>query len=403
MYWLAVFLLAVHLLNPISLRGSEQSAAVITDLGTKPEFGKQITFQVRIQPVNTVQKLLVYITPQAQPTVWQEIPLDKANAKGEIAEQVDVRQLALYPFSKVAYHYEATLLDGSKVETDPVSFSYDDDRFTWKGTGSGIFEVHWYSDDATLGQMIINAAQKGLSNAQGLLKIDPPTLVRIYAYTSSRDLQSALQMTNRPWIAGHATPELSLILISVPSGPEKKLEIERQVPHEIMHILQYQVTGQSYQKQPMWLMEGMASVAELYTNPEYRTMLQSAAKSNNLIPLRTLCAAFPNDAAGTSQAYAQSESFVRFLYTKYGAPGLQKLIAQYQDGLGCEEGFAAAMGSSLNQLEYRWQQEALGINLGGLVLSNLSPYLLLGLLLLVPAALAIYPFRKKAARKGNVS
>jgi hypothetical protein len=164
-----------------------------------------------------------------------------------------------------------------------------------------------------------------------------------------------------------------------------------------MHVLQYQVMGANFTSQPIWLVEGMASLVEVYPNPEYRIVLENTIESGNLIPMRSLCSTFPRDAGGAFQAYAQSESFVRFLYTKYGGSGLRNLINQYQNGLGCEEGFSAALEVPLSQAEYRWQQEALGLNMGGLVFSNLSPYLLIGLLLLLPAALAFFPYREKTA------
>lgn len=384
MHGLAVLILLVQLLLPFTKTPPE-----IKDLGVEPTFGEQIAFRVQVQPLDAVRELLVYITPEGQPTVWQSIDLAAADSRGRVTQQVDVRQLSLYPFSRVSYRYEAVLLDGSKLPGAQGFFQYDDDRFDWQALESGVFEIHWYGD-ATLGQEMANITAEGLQSAQKILDVTPPAPVRIYAYTNARDLQSAMQMTDRPWVAGHASPEVGLVLISVPSGPEKRLELERQLPHEVMHILQYQVMGGGFANQPVWLVEGMASLAEIYPNPEYRSALESAAGAGSLVPFRSLCEAFPRDASGAFQAYAQSESFVRFLYARYGAQGLRTLIDQYNDGLGCAEGFTAALGVPLDQAERRWQQEALGVNVGGLVLSNLSPYLLLGLLVILPGAVVLF-------------
>jgi hypothetical protein len=165
--------------------------------------------------------------------------------------------------------------------------------------------------------------------------------------------------------------------------------------------LQYQVMGSNYFSQPVWLVEGMASLAELRPNPEYDRVLKEAAAAQQIIPFSSLCTTFPQDAGAAFQAYAQSESFVSFLQEKYGSSGLSSLIEQYKNNLGCSDGVKAVFGVSLDQLEYRWKQEALGINIGGLVLSNLSPYLLIALLLLLPAGLAFLPYRapKPAGRK----
>ena len=55
----------------------------------------------------------------------------------------------------------------------------------------------------------------------------------------------------------------------------------------------------------------------------------------------------------------------------------------YKDGVGCQEGFETAFNIPLSQLEYRWQQEALGVDAEWLALENLSPYFLLFLLLTI--------------------
>ncbi len=395
MHWLAALFVLLQLAMAAVPHPSAQPGVEITNLGATPEFGKQVTFRVRVQPLSQVRELLVYITPEGQSTVWQKLSLDQASPLGEIVQQVDVRQLTLFPFSKVNYRFEASLIDGQSISSQTLSFQYEDNRFPWQTLQSGLFEIHWYGDDSAQGQMIANIAAQGLQHGEELLAITPPTPLRIYAYASSADLQSALQLTNQPWVAGHATPELSLVLISVPSGPEKKLEMERQIPHEIMHILQYQLIGDGIQKQPTWLIEGMASLAELYPNPDYRTVLETAASSQSLIPFSTLCAPFPREASAAFQAYAQSDSFIRYIYNNYGATGLRKLIDAYQNGLGCEEGFNTALGMPLSQAEYHWQQEELGVHLEGLVLSNLSPYLVLSLLLILPAAAAFFPYRSR--------
>ena len=76
-----------------------------------------------------------------------------------------------------------------------------------------------------------------------------------------------------------------------------------------------------------------------------------------------------------------------------------KLMGQYQQGLGCAEGVSAAFGATLDQLEYRWKQESLGIDVGGLVLGNLAPYLILLLLLVLPVGLVFLP--RSSARQGG--
>ncbi|NLG99891.1 MAG: hypothetical protein GX491_21245 [Chloroflexi bacterium] len=394
MHWLAVLIILVNLALSGSSLSVSQETVEIEDLGVSYAFGETISFRAQVRPAAKVREVQVFITPEGQSTVWKTMDLQ---GDGAASVDIDVQQLAVLPFSSIEYRYEVVLEEDQILSSETFHFTYEDDRFNWQKASNDRFEVYWYGESSTLGQEILNISQLGLQQATNLLDASIEFPLRIYAYTSSEDLQTALKMKDRPWIAGHASPQHDMILISVPAGPEQKLELERQIPHEMMHLLQYQLVGERVQQQPVWLMEGMASLAELYPNPEYQRVLESIQDTQELLSIGSLCAAFPREAAGAFRAYAESESFTRFIYEKYGKSGLRALIERYDDGLGCEEGVSAALGVSLAQLEYRWRQEALGINASGLALSNLTPYLLVGLVVLIPAALALIPYHSKRA------
>lgn len=376
----------------------------ITDLDSHSVFNEKILFHVKVDGDMEVSEILVSFTPQGQPTRLKKMQIVQ---NGEAVYEAPVNQInidinaspvMLAPFTKINYQFEARLKDGSKLVSPEYSMVYEDTRFTWNSQTDGVFKVYWNDDDLTLGQEIINVAKAGLEKAQSILLVPPPIPIRIYAYRSSSDLQEALTVAGNTWVAGHASPDLGMILVSIPTGPEKNLELQRQIPHEIMHLLQYQVTGSDFSRQPLWLMEGMASLVETYPNPEYRRVLEDTSLSDNFLPIASLCSTFPGDAGPAFRAYAQSESFVRFLYTLYGNQGLRDLMNQYQNGLGCTEAVSATFGISLGQLEYRWKQEVLGLNAGEMAIRRLSPFLLLGLLILIPAGLSFFPFRRD--RKG---
>ncbi|MGE5251951.1 MAG: peptidase MA family metallohydrolase, partial [Bacteroidota bacterium] len=137
---------------------------------------------------------------------------------------------------------------------------------------------------------------------------------------------------------------------------------------------------------PAWLSEGIASFVEAYPKPDYASALASAARSGALIRFSELCASFPSDAGRAYLAYAQSQSFTRYLRDTYGSTGLAGLIRAYSDGLDCELGAARALGVPLSQLDTRWREATLGENAAGAALRNLAPYLIMmGLALAIPA------------------
>ena len=97
-------------------------------------------------------------------------------------------------------------------------------------------------------------------------------------------------------------------------------------------------------------------------------------------------------------AFAESQSFVRFLRDTYGSTGIVALTQAYADGLDCDLGATRAVGVPLNQLEMRWRETVLGQNVAGVAAQNLLPYLIiLGLTLIVPVwgAISIIVARRK--------
>jgi len=406
-HWLGIFVIIVMLAFPttgLTARPSAgetiphfepagQSPSVTVDnLGVDYTFGEELTFNVRIQSTEDIQTVMLFISPAGKDAIYKQVEPD---AVGEIHLKVDARELPLRPFTNNRFHLVITLKTGDQITSPAFTFRYEDTRFKWHSVTDSEFEIYWYERDSAFGQTILDVAHEGLKNAQDILPVAAPVPIRIFAYDSSEDLQFALKL-NQSWIVGHAAPDLGQMYIYIPKGDDQRLEIERQVPHEIMHFLQYNLAEEDMKKQPTWLMEGMASLAELYPNPEYQRVLEATAQKRQMLSMASLCSTFPREASGAFLAYAQSASFVRFIHQQYGSSGLKNLMQHYNNNLGCEEGVASALGVSLGQVEYRWQQETLGIDTGNLVLVNLSPYLFILLLLAIPFLVAFYPFNRQA-------
>jgi hypothetical protein len=184
------------------------------------------------------------------------------------------------------------------------------------------------------------------------------------------------------------------MVVSLPTVPEQRLEMERQIPHELMHIMLYQKLGTGYPTLPTWLNEGLASMAELYPNPDYIMLLQGAHDNQALLSIASLCNSIPRDASSAYLAYAESTSFTRFLHQRFGTSGLEQLITAYSDGLNCERGVHTAFGSSLSQLEMEWRQEVFQENIAYNAFNNLLPWLVLLIVIIgIPGVLILKGMR----------
>ena len=350
-----------------------QADVEFTNVAAFVEFGKSVTFQAVIASEIQVSSAILTINPQGSDPLLVPVVVDET---GGIVYQMDTSQNSLRAFTPVTYAYTLQLANGNSVTSPEYNFHYTDSRFAWLTLDSQPFEVNWYDRDIAFGSLVLTTAVSGLDAATNILPLKPNDVIRVYVYSSPADMKAALSV-NQPWVAGQSSPDLGVIVLSIPNGPEERLELERQLPHEMMHVLLFQLIGDKYINLPVWLVEGLASVTELYPNPEYTRVLSQAAAEDKLLGIESLCSRFPNDASGAYLAYAESASFVRFLHTTYGSSALRWLVEQYQNGLGCEEGLETALGSSITQLEYRWKQEELRLDPESLIFRNLLPYLLL--------------------------
>lgn len=296
----------------------------------------------------------------------------------------------LRAYSPVEFWFELTLQDGKTLTSPRKTILYEDNRFQWDQRQQAPFVAHWYQGDTAFAQDILDVAQLSLENAQTLLPLSLDSTVDIYAYASAKDMQDILQSIKKNWIGVHADPDLGVMVLSLPEGPEQRLEMERQIPHELMHILLYKMVGAGYVNLPTWLSEGLASVAELYPNPDYLVLLEGAHSKGNLPSILSLCQSFPRDASGTFLAYAQSASFTRYLQQRYGSSGLERLLRQYTDGLDCERGAEAALGVPLAQLEREWRKDVFGENVYLTAINNLLPWMVLFVMIaVVPVGLVV--------------
>jgi hypothetical protein len=270
------------------------------------------------------------------------------------------------------------------------------DDFNWQTLEAGILKVHWYEGDENFGRAALKTAQAGLESIDRLVPHDVQQPIEIFIYANANDLQGALESGKEDWVAGHADPELGMVLVLVEPGSQQGIAMEQRIPHELMHVILYRRVGAGYKMIPGWLREGMATLAEMYPNVDYDRVLNDAAARDTLISFKDLCASFPNATAQAFLAYAESRSFTNYLYEIYGSTGLVNLAKVYADGVDCERGPERVFGTSLSHLESQWRSSVLEQNTFLPVLQNILPYLvLLCLILIIPMVSIVSTLRKR--------
>jgi len=397
-YKLIVFLTvaALTLFNAQQVYG--QGGFEVKDAQVVIRFGEEITFQARLEaPIQIKQASILFREVNEEVTRVENLQVGN---DGAVNFRYDASQNVLPPFSTIVFWYQATLADDKTYTSAPIRFRYEDNRFPWHSTASGPVTVHWYDGNDAFGQSALDTAGQGLLVINKIFPLSFDTPVDIYIYSNVGDLQGALELGGETWAGGHANPKIGVVMVSIIPGPAQSIDMETKIPHELAHVMLYRSLNDGYDRLPVWLNEGIASMVELYPNPDYAQALKIASENDSLLRFTDLCDSFPPDSARAFLAYAQSQSFTNYLHDTYGTTGLTSLINAYVDGLNCELGATRALSMPLSQLDVHWRESVLGQNAAGVATRNLSPYwVLMILVLLVPIWGAIDIMRERRKRR----
>lgn len=373
-----------------------QAKTPSVDLVVTHIFGKQIDIQADFQSDLQIQSIKIMIQANDGDIIAAEAL--SLSPGGQVRYSLDLVQQPIRAFSALSIWFEIDYKDGSSLTTEATNYLYDDNRFDWQDLHSNEFSVYWYQDDPDLGQAIINVAYEGLERIQNQVDVPSPQGIVIYAYASVVDMQETLMFSGGAsyWVAGHADSDLGVIVVSLPPGPEQTMEIKRQIPHELVHVLLHRKMGSGYSNLPRWVNEGLASTAELFPNPDYQLLLDKAYERESLIPIKDLCASFPIDAANFQLSYAESYAFTWYLQQTYGKEKIEKLLQSYGSGLNCESGALAAFDVPLSKLEADWRAAMFNENIIlNLWQDNLAWVILFGVVLITPVGLTLIRFSKR--------
>jgi hypothetical protein len=334
---------------------SPTQASEVIDASVEYKYGEQIEFKASVSPSLNIQTLLISFRTRGEADTV--VDFAAFTPQGDFSYIYKIDERPIRAFTMIDYWFTITTEEGEEITSPTFSFKYDDNRFVWQHLVNDPFQVYWFEGDLSFAQSVLDVASEGLKRTQSLLPLQVPDNLTIYVYANANQIP---ETPGKDWVAGHAYPDLGLMVVSLPDGPERRLEMERQIPHELMHILLYETTGQGYENLPTWLNEGLATMAQLYPTPEYQILLENAIATDGLLPIASLCQNFPLYASSAYLSYAEATYFTRYIYRQYGSTGLSELVAGYANGLDCERGVDVALGISLARLEDQWLKESLG-------------------------------------------
>lgn len=396
MRWAGALLLAAVVAAPAAPLRAQTGIIIVSAPPPTYEFGQTITFALEAESTATIASVVLFIrAPDGSEQQWSDIAFDRG-PNVTVTASFDLTQYLLVPFAELTYWWAIEDITGQRAASPPAPFYYEDNRFDWQRVGSGSLKVHWYTGSADFGQAALEVAAGALARINQDIRAPLPPHLDIYIYAHSADAQAALQRVGRSWANGHADPELGVIVVVVPDDLRSTVTLQREIPHEMTHVLIYKATGAQFGGVPLWLNEGLAVMNQGERDSTFPALLAAARDARAFLPLDSLCGSFPTSSSEAQLAYAQSESLVRYIRAKYGSEGMYALVRAYAKGAECAAGLSDGLGLSLPELEANWLREAIYTGVAPSGWPALAPWLVLtGVVLLGPLGFLLVTLRAR--------
>jgi hypothetical protein len=280
------------------------------------------------------------------------VPVNQPGSQVTLNYTYDASNDYLPPFTPITYHW--VLGDGNQqnmLTGASKQFDFEDTRFTWSHLSQSDITVYWYKLGTTFGQNLLNTAVSEATSIEQDLQGTLTTPIRVFAYQSNEDLRGGLPPNTPDWAGGVALIELHQALIVV--GDTQGQPLQRDLPHELTHLIFHEIAGPGCGGCPLWFDEGMAVYHQLYHEPDMQALFDQTVRNNRLLPFATLTQRFPSDSTLAELAYAQSWNFIKYLYQQFGEPKVAKLVNSLPE-IAFDRAFSATFGSDVAHVESQW-------------------------------------------------
>ncbi|HID65195.1 MAG TPA: hypothetical protein EYP49_20950, partial [Anaerolineae bacterium] len=252
---LLVLVLVLFTVAPPLVLGQEP--ITVTANTYQYSFSEQIVFRLVAESTSQIEAItLTY-------RVGDEPVTNRAYPEFDPAKQVEAQYVwrlqrgEIPPGSDIEYFWRVEDADGNVVETEPITFTYMDDRFTWQHLSEGKVILYWYDADQAFGQKLLDSAVNSLIRLEENVGVELEKPVKIIVYQSKADMQEAL-------ISRGTIFEERIITLGTVVAPNIMLlhgthaDVDRTIAHELTHIVVGLATENPYADIPAWLNEGLA-------------------------------------------------------------------------------------------------------------------------------------------------
>jgi hypothetical protein len=343
---------------------AQGTGSVQIEQAVSATYGVSLTFRAHAISQTPLNGARLTIQIANRDSLYSEaVPLT-GGTEISVLHAISPGDIRLPPFALLTYYWDLQDENGQQYRSEPQIMRYEDTSVPWEWAvdKQGNIVVHSDGRDPEISRAALDIAGNALRDATRLVGTAVEEEIHVYVYPELVQMASSLrlhQLEVQDWVAAYALPEQRVVMVTAAPGPEVLVNLQRDLPHEITHIVVALAAGEHTDSVPGWFNEGLALMSAAEPDPTLYSTLEAAMSNGgrSLLSLETLCA--PNFSSlpprQAALAYAQSESTMRYISDRYGTSQVRALTSAYANGLSCEAGVEQALGLSLDELQKQWQ------------------------------------------------
>jgi hypothetical protein len=358
-----ILLLALMVMAPAvgfapASRAQAAAGLAVTVSDVQADFPASITFSVQAtsdQPVTDIRLRYTVARHELAMVVNEAYVVFTPGTTVSGSWVWDMRKTGgLPPGTGITYWWRVADAGGRVLETEPRSFSFDDERYDWHRLTEGMVTLYWYNGDNSFAAQLMAATRSALTRLDQIAGASLNDPVKLYIYKDAQALQGALIFAQE-WTGGVAFSQYGTIVIGVGTSQSELAWGETTIPHELTHLVVGQVTENPYGGLPTWLNEGLAMVAQGPLDASFSGVFQQALDQHALISVRSLASPFSVYASISYLAYAESYEITSYLLDTYGRDKMLALLNVFAQGSTYDDALRQVYGFDMDGLNAEWQ------------------------------------------------
>jgi len=366
----ALLALGLVLFAMVSSLVLAQEGITVTANTNRYSFSKEIVFRLMAESSSEINAITLTYRVGDEPVTNRAYPEFNPAQKVEAEYVWRLQRGEIPPGSDIEYSWRIEDVAGNALETELITFTYMDDRFTWQSLAEGKVILYWYDADQTFGRRLLSSAVESLARLEENVGVELEKPVKVIVYQSKADMQEAL-------ISRGTIFEEQIITLGTVVAPDTVLlhgthrDADRTIAHELTHVVVGLATENPYSEIPAWLNEGLAMYNEGELRGSNTEALEEGIRENTLISVRSLTA-LTGKPAEVNLFYGQVYSVIDFLLKTYGKEKMSELLKVFKQGRLPDDALMEVYGFDQDELDAQWR-ESIGAPPRGEVGERVTP------------------------------